>query len=264
MNILFIGDIVSRLGREITASLLPKIKKDANISLVIANGENLAGGRGATKDTLEEMQKAGIDYFTSGNHIFWQKDFENEIAQLPILRPANYPDDIAGQGYTIIDSGKEGSVLLINLLGKTNMGGAASANCPFRTVDKILNKVENKEIKAVIIDFHAESTSEKQALGYYLDGRISALVGTHTHVPTADPRLLPKGTAYITDAGMTGPRNSVLGVEPEIITKKLTTPYPQRFEWVKTGQAIFNSVIIETESKFKAKSIKRNDYQANF
>ncbi len=264
MNILFIGDIVSRLGRDITASLLPKIKKDANISLVIANGENLAGGRGATKETLEEMQKAGIDYFTSGNHIFWQKDFKNEIDQLPILRPANYPEDIAGKGFKTIDCGAEGQVLLINLLGKTFMGTAECAACPFRTVDKILEQFEDKNIKAVIVDFHAESTSERQALGYYLDGRVSAVVGTHSHVPSADPRLLPKGTAFVTDVGMTGPRNSVLGVDPEIIIKKMTTPYPQRFEWVKEGEAVLNSVLIETDSPNSSTEIQRNDLQAKF
>lgn len=263
MRILFIGDIVSRLGREVTASLLPKIKKDARISLVIANGENIAGGRGATKDTLDEMQKAGVDYFTSGNHIFWRKNFKDEIEELPIIRPANYPEDIVGSGYTTIDCGEEGQVLLINLLGKTFMRANESASCPFRTVDRILENFEKNELKAVIVDFHAESTSEKQALGYYLDGRVSAVVGTHTHVPSADARLLPNGTAFITDVGMTGPRNSVLGVEPEIIIKKITTPYPQKFTWVKKGEAVFNSVIIKTVNKTSAESITRNDYQVN-
>ncbi len=263
MNILFIGDIVSRLGRETTASLLPKIKKDAKISFVVANGENIAGGKGATKDTLEEMQKVGVDYFTSGNHIFWRKGFKDEIDNLPILRPANYPKDIAGSGYTTIDCGEEGQILLINLLGKTHMRAAESTSCPFRTADKILKKFEKDELKAMIVDFHAEATSEKQALAYYLDGRVSAVVGTHTHVPTADAQLLPNGTAFITDIGMTGPKNSVLGVEPESIIKKTTTPYPQKFTWVKEGPAVFNSVIIETENKTRSESITRNDYQVN-
>jgi len=258
MRILFIGEIVGKLGRRTVERVLPNLRKDANISVVFGNCENIAHGKGATKATLEEVQSYGVDAFTSGNHIFWRREiFEVFDADTPpVIRPANYPDDVPGKGFRVIDLGKNGRILLINLLGRTNF--AEAVFCPFRTVDKILKDFEDEHFAAVVVDFHAEATSERVAMGWYLDGRVTAVVGTHTHVPSADAWVMPRGTAYVTDVGMVGARHSVLGVEPEIIINKLKNPQPQRFEWVEKGPAVFNSVLVEIEDG-KAKSIKRID-----
>ena len=257
MKILFIGDIVGKLGRKTVGKVLPKLKKDDNINLVIANAENIAHGRGATKAKIEEVQAYGINYFTSGNHIFWQRKFLDEIDNLPVLRPANYPEDLPGKGYAEIDLGRKGRVFLINLSGIANIKGPVY--CPFRTVDRILEEAEGQDYKAIIVDFHAELTSEKVAMGWYLDGRASLVVGTHTHVPTADARILPGGTAYVTDVGMIGARDSVLGVEKEIIIRYQMNPLPERFEWVEEGSSVFNSVLVKIGKDGKGKRIKRVD-----
>lgn len=258
MKILFIGEVVGKLGRRTVGALLPSLFKSVNISVVFANAENIAHGKGATKTTLEEVRGCGVNYFTSGNHIFWRKEvlesLDNDDSS--IIRPANYPNDVPGQGFKIIDLGKDGKVLLINLLGRTNF--AEPVFCPFRTVDKILKDFEGEIFSAIVVDFHTEATSEQVAMGWYLDGRVSAVVGTHRHVPTADAWVLPQGTAFVTDIGMVGARHSVLGVEPEIIIDKLKNPQPQKFEWVEEGPAVFNSVLIEVEAT-KAKSIERVD-----
>jgi metallophosphoesterase (TIGR00282 family) len=237
---------------------LPALRKDANITVVFANVENLAHGKGVTKTTLTEVQNYGVDAFTSGNHVFWRQEV-NEVFddhQSPIIRPANYPDDIPGQGFKIIDLGKDGQVLLINLLGRTFFNEPTL--CPFRTVDKILEKHANEKLAATVVDFHAEATSESVAMGWYLDGRVTAVVGTHRHVPTADVWVMPQGTAFVTDIGMVGARHSVLGVAPEIIINKLKDPRPQKFEWVEEGLAVFNSVLIGVADG-RAKSIERVD-----
>lgn len=257
MKILFIGDIVGKLGRQTVGKVLPTLKKDDNINLVIANAENLAHGRGATKEKIDEVQTYGINYFTSGNHIFWQRKLLDEINSLPVLRPANYPEDLPGKGYAVIDLGRQGRVLLINLSGIANVKGPVY--CPFRTVDRVLEESSEEDFKAIIVDFHAEFTSEKVAMGWYLDGRVSLVVGTHTHVPTADMRILPRGTAYVTDVGMVGARDAVLGVEKEIIIRSQMNPLPERFEWVEEGPAVFNSVLVEIGKDGKAKRIKRVD-----
>lgn len=290
MNILFLGDVVSRLGRQAVKEVLPDLKIKRGIDLVFANVENLAGGRGATPDTLDEMLGSGVDYFTSGNHIFWQENFEEILKDesFRLLRPANYPKDIPGRGWTEIklevhpkvehsslqsspdselNSGSEQDsefkVVLINLIGKSYMKGPILD--PFRTIDSILEKVltttDNAQPVVTVVDFHAESTSEKRVLGFYLDGQVSAVVGTHTHVPTADASLLPLGTAYVTDVGMVGSLNSVLGVKPKIIVDFLKYPYPKRFEWVKKGPTIFNSVLISVDNRGKTKSCLRLDFQ---
>jgi len=258
MKILFIGDIVSKLGRQTVGKVLPDLRKDANISMVLANAENIAHGKGVTKATLEEVQVYGVDYFTSGNHVFWRKGTSDllEGNDASLIRPANYPSDIPGQGFKIIDLGKDGKVLLINLLGRTFFNEPVF--CPFRAVDKILEDFEGEDFAAIVVDFHAEATSEAVAMGWYLDGRVTAVVGTHRHVPTADAWVLPQGTGFVTDAGMVGARHSVLGVETQIIIDKLKNPQPQKFEWVEKGPAVFNSVLIDVEYG-KAKSIERID-----
>jgi len=256
MKILFLGDIVGKLGRRACEKLLPKLKKDAKIDLVLANAENIAHGKGATKATIEEALSYGIDYFTGGNHIFWRKDFDRDIEDLPVLRPANYPPETSGKGYTVLDLGKSGKVLLVSLLGRTFI--ESSAACPFREVDRILEEFRGGERMAVVVDFHGEATSEKVAMGWYLDGRAAAVLGTHTHVPTADTWIMPKGTAYVTDVGMVGARDSVLGVAPQVIIDRFTTAAPQRFEWIESGPAVFNSVLLEIENG-QAKSIERID-----
>lgn len=255
MKILFIGDIVSRLGRETIRKSLPKIRKGDNVDLAVGNVENLAGGRGATRATVEEVLSYGLDYCTSGDHIFAIEEFKQDIEELPVLRPANYPDDIPGRGFEILDLGSE-SVLLIDLLGLSV--GEENIECPFRTADKILAQHADN-VSATVVEFHAENTSERRAMGFYLDGRVAAVLGTHTHIPTADDQILPQGTAYVSDIGMCGPRDSVLGVKKEIIIERYKYPYGRRFEWVKEGPAKFNSVLVEIGENRLAKRIERVD-----
>ena len=245
MKILFIGDIVAAPGRDIVKSLLLKIKKDNKIDFVVANAENLAHGRGATAETIKEMLTAGVDYFTGGDHLFWQKGFDEEIDGLPVIRPANYPDDVPGKGFAEVDLGKKGTVLLINIMGRTFLN--ERINDPFTTVDSILKSFSDKKFSAIVVDFHAEASSEKYAMGFYLDGRVDAMVGTHTHVPTCDERILPEGTMFISDLGMTGIIDSVLGVKKEIIIKLYLSGMNQRFEWETTGKKALRSVIIDTD-----------------
>lgn len=247
MKILLIGDIVASPGREAIQEVLPGIKAKIMPDLTIANAENLAHGRGVTAKTISQMQDSGVDYFTSGDHIFWQKSTDDEIDTLPLIRPANYPAGVAGIGHKLLDIGKHGNVLIINLMGRTFLSN--SIDDPFRKADEILEEYENKDVALTIVDFHAEATSEKYALGFYLDGRVDIFVGTHTHVPTCDHRILPKGTYYVTDLGMTGNVDSVLGVKTEIIQKLFLTGINQRFEWESAGKRAFRSVIIDTDKK---------------
>jgi 2',3'-cyclic-nucleotide 2'-phosphodiesterase len=250
MKILFIGEIVAEAGRKAVKKFLPEIKKEYGVDLVLANAENLAGGRGVTEETLAEMQSVGIDYFTSGDHTFWQKGTEDIIDELPVLIPANYPEGTPGKGYEILDTGKNGKILLMNLMGRTSFGGTFSyLDDPFKKADEILEKYKDEKFTATIIDFHAEASSEKVAFGFYLDGRVTAIVGSHTHVPTCDNRALPKGTLYVSDMGMTGSIDSVLGVETEIIINVYKTARQQRFEWETAGAKAFRSVLLDTENK---------------
>lgn len=260
MAILFIGEIVGRLGRRTVGEVLPGLRKSAKITTVLANAENLAHGKGATAKTVEEVRNYGVEAFTSGDHIFWREDFLKELdADDPfVIRPANYPKDIPGRGFKVIDVGKSGKLLLLNLLGTDRFSDPVE--CPFRTVDRILKEFSSENLAAIIVDFHAETTSEKVAMQWYLDGRVTAVVGSHTHVPTSDARVLPKGTAVVTDVGMVGAQHSVLGVEPEIIVRRFKNPQrSERFEWVEEGPTVFNSVLIEVGDDGKAKGIKRVD-----
>lgn len=254
--LLMIGDIVGRPGRSILREKLPFLKKEYDVDLVVANGENAAGGNGITQKIAQELFISGIDFLTMGNHVWDNKDVFNFIEEeTKIIRPANYPLGTPGQGYRIIKLENGIEVAIINISGRTFMN---NLDCPFQTIDKILDKT--KDITSiVIVDFHAEATSEKKAMGWYLDGRVTLVAGTHTHVQTADERILPNGTAYITDIGMTGPINSVLGIEKDIVIKKFITQLPVRFEVAK-GPAQINGIIVEIDAHTgKAQNIQRID-----
>jgi metallophosphoesterase (TIGR00282 family) len=239
LNILMIGDIVGRSGREAAQKMLRKLLGQASVDLVVANGENAAGGRGLTEAVARELYQMGIDVITMGNHTWDQKDILQIIDSDPcLIRPANYPPAAPGKGYVIHETRNRRRAAVINLIGRAFM---TPTDCPFITADKILRELP-QDVKVILVDFHAEATSEKLAMGWFLDGRVSAVFGTHTHIQTADERILPKGAAYITDAGMTGPRDSILGVQPEIIITKFLTQMPARFELVRSGASQFNGV----------------------
>lgn len=221
---------------------------------VIANCENLAGGFGFTKETLNEVLSTGVDAVTTGNHVWDKKEaLDITAADQRVLRPANYPDGVPGRGSGVFTSKSGVKIGLINLMGRVFMD---SLDCPFKAAERELAKV-SLDAKIILVDIHAEATSEKQAMGYLLDGRVTAVVGTHTHVQTADERLLMRGTAFITDVGMTGPLHSIIGVRPEIIMKRFMLKLPERFEEAH-GPAQFNAVLIEVDDETgKAKGIKR-------
>ena len=247
MKILFIGDIFGQPGRETVKKLLKSYKDTHKIDLVIANGENMKHGKGITEDNIREMRNAGVDFFTSGNHI-WKEKSVNEILQndrIPLIRPANYPPYDPGKGYKIIETSSHKKVLVINLLGRLYM--SVQLDCPFRTIDNILKETENSEFDAIIVDFHAEATSEKAALAYYVDGKVSAVLGTHTHVQTNDARILPNGTGFMSDVGMTGPYDSIIGVRKDEIIENFLTQMPVKHE-IPDGETIFNAVLMEIEN----------------
>ncbi len=258
MKILFIGDIVAKPGRQVIKDVLPDLIKKEKVDICIGNIENLTHGKGATKEKLEEIREAGVDIFTSGNHIWFRTEFTNVLNNDPtVIRPANYPGDSPGFGFTFVNVGKQ-KLMVINLIGRQWIDEPVDE--PYRVIDTILlDQVEKEKPDAIVVDFHAEATSEKNALAWFLDGRVSAVVGTHTHIPTADSWILPKGTALVTDIGMSGALHSVLGVEPSIIITKQKNPGPAKFEWVEDGPTVFRSVLIETNKKGLAKSIKRRD-----
>ena len=251
MRILMIGDIIGRPGRRAIRSLVPELREEHGIDLVIANAENTAGGFGLTLETAYELLENGVDVLTSGNHIWDQKEIVPHMDEgLPLVRPANYPD-APGRGYIVHDG-----VMVMNLIGRVFM---APLDCPFRTAANILNEVAEDGPRVVLVDFHAEATSEKQAMGWYLDGRVSAVVGTHTHVGTVDTRVLPSGTAYVTDVGMTGPVDSVIGSDSSAVLDRFLTGLPNRLT-VASGPVIMNSVLVEVDSESgKALSIDRMD-----
>ncbi len=242
MRILVIGDVFGRPGRQAVRENLSTIKQELSLDMIIANGENAAGGNGINVSTAKELFDYGIDVLTMGNHVWDKKEILSHIDKEPrIIRPANYPPGTPGRGYGIFNINGI-NVGVINLSGVVYL---SNLDCPFRTVDGILNEISDRT-KIVIVDFHAEATSEKIALGWYLDGKVSAVAGTHTHVQTADERILPGGTAYITDIGMTGPLNSIIGVKVDIALKKFLTQMPVRFESAD-GPFQFNAVVIEVD-----------------
>ena len=238
MRILAVGDVVGKPGRQACVRLLPELRQEHRLDLVVVNAENSAGGLGVTPSTAEELMDAGADVLTSGNHIWTHKEILPYLdSDMPILRPLNYPPGVPGRGYVIGDR-----AVIVNLIGRTFMN---SFDCPFRAMDGLLNELRSAP-PVIVVDFHAEATSEKVAMGRYLDGRVSAVLGTHTHVGTIDTRVLPGGTAYVTDIGMVGPIDSVIGDDSEAVLQRFLTVLPHRLS-VGKGRKTFNAVLVEAD-----------------
>jgi 2',3'-cyclic-nucleotide 2'-phosphodiesterase len=249
VRILFVGDVVGRPGRDAVAVLLPTLRDELRVDLAIVNGENAAGGAGLTAEIARELQASGADVVTSGNHVWDQRQFANEIERLDfVLRPINLPANNPGRGSLVANG-----VLVVNAIGRTFMNPAGD---PFEALDALL-ATDVPSLR--VLDWHAEATSEKLAMGWHLDGRVTAVVGSHTHVPTADARVLPQGTALVCDTGMVGPRDSILGMRTEVIVERFRTGMPKRFE-VADGPVVFGSVLIDADDATgKARSIERVD-----
>ncbi len=254
-KILFVADVVGHPGRDAVKAVLPALKRELEPDLVILNGENAAGGFGLTAKIAAELRGAGADVITTGNHVFAQKEFVGELAGLDrVLRPANYPPAAPGRGSCVVEAAGE-KVLVMNLMGRIFISD--SMDDPFRAADAIL--AANPGVKLVFCDMHAEATSEKTAMGWHLDGRASAVVGTHTHIPTADARVLPGGTAYVTDVGMVGPRDGCIGMDKDVVLQRFHTGVPNRFV-VASGPVTFNSVLVTIRaSTGRAATIQRVD-----
>ncbi|MBI2829804.1 MAG: TIGR00282 family metallophosphoesterase [Chloroflexi bacterium] len=239
MRILAIGDVVGNPGRAAVRELLPGLRRKNQLDLVIANGENAAGGVGLTPATADELLDAGVDIITSGNHIWRHKEiFPYLEGELPILRPLNYPPGVPGHGFRIRDN-----VMVVNIIGRTFIDGF---DCPFRAMDSLL--AEHKPT-IIIVDFHAEATSEKMAMGRYLDGRVSAVVGTHTHVGTIDAQVFPRGTAYVSDIGMVGPIHSIIGDEIDAVLQRFLTAIPNPLPVSKDRRTMLNAVMVDIDEK---------------
>lgn len=242
MRILMIGDVVGRPGRAAFAEFTPRLRQEKGVDLVVVNGENAAGGKGLTRAAFDELLRGGTDVVTSGNHIWDKKEVREIIDAEPyLIRPGNYPEGAPGRGWCAYPL-RAKTVGVMNLSGRAFM---PAMDCPFQKVEELLREMRDV-CDIILLDFHAETTSEKMAMAWYLDGRVNAVVGTHTHVQTADERILPRGTAYISDLGMTGPYNSVLGVKPECILKKFTTGLPVRFE-VAEGPSVYSGILLTTD-----------------
>jgi metallophosphoesterase (TIGR00282 family) len=254
MKVFFIGDIVGSPGREALKKVLKGFRKENGIDVVIANGENAAGGSGLTPAIAEELFGSGIDILTSGDHVWKKKEIYDFLEKTnKLVRPANYPRGVPGKGSTVVDVEGVGKIGVVNIIGRVFMD---AVDCPF---DRVREEIENvrKETPVVIVDMHAEATSEKVAMGWYLDGAVSAVIGTHTHVQTADEKILPNGTAYITDCGMTGPYDSVIGRKKEQILTRFITQLPTRFELASEGVEM-HGVIVEIDGQTgKATGIER-------
>ena len=253
MRILMVGDVIGRGGRNALCGLLPSLRDELNIDFVTAQGENLAGGFGLTRNTVADLLDSGVDVVTTGNHVWDRREFIEELddPSLPVLRPMNYPAVAPGRGS--IDMGP---VAVVNLIGRVFVGEFDS---PFSAVDDLLASGWGKG-KPVVVDFHAEATSEKVALGWHLDGRAAAVCGTHTHVPTADNRVLPGGTAFVSDLGMVGSPDSVIGMQVDDVLKRFLTGIPTRMRPVEKGPINFNSVLIDVDDETsRATGISRVD-----
>lgn len=252
MNILFIGDIFGKPGRNLISLELRSLREEFSIDMVIANGENLAHGKGITQRTATEMFEAGIDVFTSGNHLWDKKESINYLnEEKRIVKPINYSKNAPGNDFYVFTASNGEKIGVLNFAGQSFM---TPANSPFEKFDEIYPKIK-EQTDSIIVDFHAEATAEKRAFGFYLDGKVSAVFGTHTHIQTADEEILPNGTAYITDAGMTGSHDSVIGVKKEIILKKINEGIPVKYEMAEKGLQI-NGVVVEILNG-KAKKIFR-------
>ncbi|NOX97066.1 MAG: TIGR00282 family metallophosphoesterase [Nitrospirae bacterium] len=254
MKILFIGDIVGRGGREAVRELLPRIQREEGIDLSVANGENAAGGTGITPKIMNQLFFCGVDIITSGNHLWDKKEIIPTIdKERRLLRPANYPPGVPGLGSTVAETASGLRIGIINLSGRVFM---PALDCPFRTAEREIEKLR-KKTQLILVDIHAEATSEKIAMGWFLDGKVSAVVGTHTHVQTADERIMPQGTAYITDVGMTGSAESVIGVKTDLILRRFLTQLPVRFEPAEEDIYLSAVVLDLNPSTGKANSIER-------
>jgi len=242
VKILIVGDVVGRPGRKAFKRYTRELREKHNIDIVIVNGENSAAGKGVSRKALDELYAGGADIVTSGNHIWDKREVYEVIDTDPYLvRPANYPEGAPGKGWCLYPF-KAKNVAVINMSGRAFM---PDMDCPFQKIEDVLSEI-GQEADIKILDFHAETTSEKMAMGFYLDGRVQVVVGTHTHIQTADERILPNGTAYITDLGMVGPWNSVLGVKSDIIIKKFTSCMPARFD-LADGPAVYSAVVVEID-----------------
>jgi metallophosphoesterase (TIGR00282 family) len=256
MRIMMIGDVIGKPGRGAVRRLVPELRREFGLDLVIANGENAAGGIGLTADTANELLASEIDMLTSGNHIWAHKEMAAFInSHHQVLRPLNYPKGVAGKGYSMVKN-----VLVVNLIGRTFMN---TLDCPFRAMDRLLESLGEDKPAIIIVDFHAEATAEKLAMGWYLNGRVSSVTGTHTHVGTIDAMILPKGTAYVTDIGMVGPIESVIGDDIDSVISRFLLQMPHRIS-VGKGRVGFNSVMIDVDEKTgRASSITRIDREVD-
>lgn len=253
MKILFIGDIVGRIGRKAVKQIVPDLIRKEKIDLTIANGENIAHGKGLTEHTVQEVLDAGVDLLTTGNHVWSKKDYQTVLAKYPVIRPANFPNDF-GVGYKIVEAGAR-KVLVINLLGRVFM--RESLDCPFQTLEKILEETKGK-YDFSIVDLHAEASSESRAFGLFADGKIDAIIGTHRHVATNDAQILPQHSFYLTDCGMVGENHSVLGIKKEQIINSFLTGMPFKHEIAEEGEAEFNAVILDlSKSPIKFKQLRK-------
>ena len=255
IRVLAVGDMVGRPGRRATMRLIPQLRRELGIDMVVANGENASGGFGLSVNDARDLFSSGVDVITSGNHIWDQKEIISALDDMPILRPMNYPPGTPGKGYLVHDLGERGRVAVANVQGLVFMPAIDS---PFRAIDAFLAETEDVTVR--MVDIHAEATSEKQAMAHYLDGKVSLLWGTHTHTPTADQRVMPGGTAYVSDLGMVGPRDSVIGMEAEGSLRRFLTGIPQRFK-VAAGMVTFNSVVVTISvTTGQAESIESVDH----
>ncbi|WNS79659.1 TIGR00282 family metallophosphoesterase [Domibacillus sp. DTU_2020_1001157_1_SI_ALB_TIR_016] len=254
MDLLFVGDVVGSPGRDMVSEYVPKLKKKYRPAITIINGENAAAGRGITEKIYKTFMQDGANVVTLGNHAWDNRDIFNFIDGAKwLVRPANFPASVPGKGISYVPAG-EFEVAVINLQGRVFMN---DLDCPFQKADQLVEEAR-KRTPFIFVDFHAETTSEKQAMGWFLDGRVTAVVGTHTHVQTADNRVLPGGTAYLTDVGMTGPYDGILGMERETIIQKFQNQLPARFEVPKEGRTQLSACLIQTDRKTgRAKSIER-------
>lgn len=255
MKVLFFGDIVGKPGRRAIKKVLPDLLKEIEPDFVVGNVENLAHGKGVTEKTIKEMENAGINAFTSGDHIFQRKEGLELLKKndINILRPANYPPQAPGIGYQIFPV-RTKNILLINIIGRVFF--RQNYDCPFRVIDEIIEKNQDS-VDYIIVDFHREATSESKAMAYYLDGRVGLLLGTHTHVATADAQVLKKGTAFITDVGMVGIKESVLGVDKDSVIEHFLTQLPFKYDIAEAGIAEVNYVVVEIDNDGKAQSIDK-------
>jgi len=254
MKVLYIGDIMGEPGRRAVARMVPRLVSQRQIDVVVGNGENAAGGFGITPDLAEELFGMGLSAITTGNHAWDKKEILDYFPrERRLLRPANYPEGVPGQGSVIVQAKNGEELAIVQLMGRAYM---PTLDCPFQVAKREMGKLR-KRVAAVIVDMHAEATSEKTAMGHYLDGEATAVVGTHTHVQTADEQILPRGTAYLTDIGMTGPLHGVIGVKKELAIEKFLTGMPRRFE-VAAGPTGFCAALIELDARIgKALSIER-------